>query len=85
MSVIKSQHDIRRTVLTNLHTKIGMPLRLIQHFAGHSSLKQTLEYIRISEDDDLSYDYLEALSDMTNIPEELSGQMDSFLKNVNKC
>ena len=85
MSVIKSQHDIRRTVLTNLHTKIGMPLRLIQHFAGHSSLKQTLEYIRISEDDDLSYDYLEALSDMTNIPEELSGQMDSFLENVNKC
>ena len=85
MSVIKSQHDIRRTVLTNLHTKIGMPLRLIQHFAGHSSLKQTLEYIRISEDDDLSYDYLEALSDMTNIPEELSGQMDSFLENANKC
>lgn len=85
MTVIKSQHDIRRTVLTNLHTKVGMPLRLIQYFAGHSSLKQTLEYIRISEDDDLAYDYLEALSNIANIPEEFSKQMDSFLENVNKC
>jgi len=64
MDVIKSPHDIRRTVLTNLYTA-GMPLKKIQEFAGHSSLKQTMDYIRISDEDiDLS-EYLNTLSDTT--------------------
>ena len=62
MDVIKSPHDVRRTVLTNLYNA-GMPLKKIQEFAGHSSLKQTIDYIRISDEDlDLS-DYLNTLSD----------------------
>ncbi len=64
MDVIKSPHDIRRTVLTNLYAA-GMPLKKIQEFAGHSSLKQTMDYIRISDEDiDLS-EYLNTLSDTT--------------------
>ena len=66
MTVIKSPHDVRRTVLTNLYTA-GMPLKKIQEFAGHSSLKQTMDYIRISDEDiDLS-EYLNTLSDTTMI------------------
>jgi site-specific recombinase XerD len=62
MSVIKSQHDIRRTVLTNLYM-IGMPLKKIQEYAGHSSLKQTMDYIRITDDDIDMLPYLDKLSD----------------------
>ena len=50
MKVIKSPHDVRRTVLTNLYM-LGMPLKNIQEYAGHSSLKQTMDYIRITDDD----------------------------------
>lgn len=61
MRVSKSPHDIRRTVLTNLYIA-GMPLKKIQEFAGHSSLKQTMDYIRISDDEQDLTDYLNALS-----------------------
>ena len=62
MSVIKSCHDVRRTVLTRLYTN-GMPLKKIQEFAGHSNLKQTMDYIRIT-DDDLDLDrFVESLAD----------------------
>ena len=60
MEVIKSPHDIRRTVLTNLYMN-GMPLKKIQEYAGHSSLKQTMEYIRIVNDDGDIQEYLEML------------------------
>lgn len=66
MTVIKSPHDIRRTVLTNLYN-VGMPLKKIQIFAGHSSLQQTMDYIRISEDDLDMLRYLNTLSDNSNI------------------
>ncbi|MBO4847509.1 MAG: tyrosine-type recombinase/integrase [Lachnospiraceae bacterium] len=62
MDVVKSPHDIRRTVLTNLYMA-HMPLKKIQQFAGHSSLKQTMDYIRISDDELSVMEYLETLSD----------------------
>ncbi len=63
MQVIKSPHDIRRTVLTNLYM-MGMPVKKIQVFAGHSSVQQTMDYIRISDDNDDVINYLNRLSDM---------------------
>lgn len=61
MEVIKSPHDARRTALTRLYTS-GMPLKKIQAYAGHSSLQQTLDYLRITDDDiDLS-SYLDSMS-----------------------
>lgn len=63
MKVIKSPHDIRRTVLTNLYM-MGMPVKKIQVFAGHSSVQQTMDYIRISDDNDDVINYLNKLSDM---------------------
>lgn len=62
MSVIKSPHDIRRTVLTKLYFA-GMPLKKIQEYAGHSTLQQTMDYIRISADEDNMMPYLNALSE----------------------
>ena len=50
MNVLKSQHDIRRTFCTNLYYT-GMPLKNIQKLMGHSSLKQTMDYIKFKEDD----------------------------------
>lgn len=61
MDVIKSPHDIRRTVLTNLYS-VGMPLKKIQEYAGHASLKQTLDYIRIKDEDLDMLQYLNTLS-----------------------
>ena len=62
MEVIKSPHDVRRTVLTNLFMA-NMPLKKIQEFAGHNSLKQTMDYIRITDDELDMSQYLETLSD----------------------
>ena len=62
MEVTKSPHDIRRTALTNLFTA-GMPLKNIQAFAGHSSLKQTMDYIRLSDTDVDMMTYLDVLAD----------------------
>ena len=61
MDVVKSVHDIRRTVLTNLF-KAHMPLPKIQQFAGHSSLRQTMDYLKISDDELDLMQYVEALS-----------------------
>jgi len=61
MSEAKSFHDIRRTVLTNLYYA-GMPLKDIQKFAGHTSLQQAMDYIKIKEDDISTLSYLETLS-----------------------
>ncbi|MBP5383569.1 MAG: tyrosine-type recombinase/integrase, partial [Lachnospiraceae bacterium] len=61
MKVEKSPHDIRRTVLTNLY-HAGMPLKKVQEFAGHSSLKQTMDYIRVSDDDIDTMQFIESLS-----------------------
>ena len=47
-------------VLTNLYMN-GMPLKKIQEYAGHSSLKQTMEYIRVVNDGDDIQNYLEML------------------------
>ena len=62
MEIIKSPHDVRRTVLTNLYMA-HMPLKKIQEFAGHSSLKQTMDYIRITDDDMDMMQYLDTLSE----------------------
>ena len=67
MIVIKSPHDIRRTVLTNLYMA-GMPLKKIQQFAGHSSLRQTMDYLRISDDDMDMMPYINSLSECTGVP-----------------
>lgn len=61
MEVIKSPHDVRRTVLTNLYLA-HMPLNKIQEFAGHSSLKQTLDYLRVTDDEIDMLQYLDTLS-----------------------
>ena len=60
MKVIKSPHDIRRTVLSTLYFA-GMPLKKIQEFAGHSTLQQTMDYIRISKDETDMLKYLNTL------------------------
>lgn len=44
-----------------------MPLNKIQIFAGHSTLQQTIDYIRISEDDLDMLRYLNTLSNNSNI------------------
>ncbi len=62
MEVIKSPHDVCRTVLTNLYLA-HMPLKKIQEFAGHNSLKQTMDYIRITDDELDMSQYLETLSE----------------------
>ena len=65
MEVLKSPHDVRRTVLTNLYM-MGMPLRKIQAFAGHSSVQQTMDYIRIADDNDDVIAYLDKLTAAKN-------------------
>ena len=42
---------------------MGMPVKKIQVFAGHSSVQQTMDYIRISDDDDDVINYLNRLSE----------------------
>ena len=59
MSELKSQHDIRRSVITNLYES-GVPLKEIQRIAGHSTLKQTLDYIKFKECDK-DEEYMEKL------------------------
>ena len=56
MSECKSPHDIRRTVITNLH-RSGMPIEKLKEYAGHETIQQTLDYINNVEgsDDDLKY------------------------------
>ncbi|MBQ1488776.1 MAG: hypothetical protein IIZ41_08470, partial [Lachnospiraceae bacterium] len=57
MSVVKSMHDIRRTVITRMYHKIiksenkDANLKALQKFAGHSTLQQTLEYVKADKDD----------------------------------
>lgn len=62
MDVIKSPHDIRRTAVTNLF-RAGMPIKNIQAFAGHSSMKQTMDYIRLDDVDVNLMPFLDALAD----------------------
>ena len=45
MSCVKSSHDIRRTVITELFNA-KVPAKEIQAFAGHSTFEQTLKYVR---------------------------------------
>ena len=61
MTVKKSPHDIRRTVITNLF-KAGMDLKKLQKFAGHSSLKMTLDYINQMADDEDDITYVSQLN-----------------------
>ncbi|MCR4866666.1 MAG: site-specific integrase [Lachnospiraceae bacterium] len=49
MEVAKSPHDIRRTVITNLYCA-GMNPKAIQRYAGHSTLEQTLDYVKFIDD-----------------------------------
>ena len=43
---------------------MGMPVKKIQVFAEHSSVQQTMDYIRISDDNDDVINYLNRLSEM---------------------
>lgn len=76
MTVIKSPHDIRRTVITNLYYA-GMPLKNIQRYAGHSSLKQTMDYIRLSDDEFNPLEFLNTLS------EEVEDNIVEFERKIN--
>ena len=60
MSEIKSPHDIRRTVITELNEK-GLSLKKLQKFAGHSSLSMTLRYIRETDLSDNDKEILDSL------------------------
>ena len=69
MSVIKSPHDIRRTAITNLYNA-NMPLNKIREYAGHSSIQQTMDYIRITDDDMDMIPFLETLDVGDEIPQK---------------
>ena len=69
MSVIKSPHDIRRTAITNLYNA-NMPLNKIREYAGHSSIQQTMDYIRITDDDMDMIQFLETLDVGDEIPQK---------------
>ncbi len=60
MSVIKSPHDARRTVFTNLYLK-GMPIPHIQKFAGHTTPAMTMEYIKVLDNNLSDLDFIETL------------------------
>lgn len=60
MSVLKSQHDIRRTFATNLHY-LGVPTKSISALMGHETTKQTDAYIKCHDIDDIANE-LEQLS-----------------------
>lgn len=60
MSVLKSQHDIRRTFATNLHY-LGVPTKSISALMGHETTKQTDAYIKAHKTDDIANE-LEQLS-----------------------
>lgn len=81
MDVLKSFHDIRRTVLTNLYYA-KMPLKDIQRFAGHSSIQQTMDYIKIKEDDLSALSFIETLMP---IDEGISTEIISFEKKKAKA
>ena len=57
MSVVKSIHDIRRTVITRMYHMImkngsgDANLKGLQQFAGHSTLQQTLDYVKADSSD----------------------------------
>ena len=86
MSELKSQHDIRRTVITNLYES-GVPLKEIQRIAGHSSLKQTFDYIKFKNSENDAF-YIENLCSKTveqsgtdfqaNFPQKKLGNADKI-------
>ena len=53
MTEMKSPHDARQTALTNMY-KAGMPLTAVQKYAGHATLKQTLDYLKLQDDEDIT-------------------------------
>lgn len=61
MEEIKSAHDMRRTAITRLYES-KLPLSQIQQIAGHSSIKQTLDYLRIADDDIDVFSFMESLT-----------------------
>ena len=61
MEDIKSAHDMRRTAITRLYES-KLPLSQVQQIAGHSSIKQTLDYLRIADDDIDVLSFMESLT-----------------------
>ena len=61
MKTIKSAHDIRRTVITELFNA-NVPAKNIQAFAGHSTFEQTLKYVRAQETGYDMFSVLDVLS-----------------------
>lgn len=63
-------------------------LKIIQEFAGHSSLKQTMDYIRITDDELDMSQYFETLSEgpdntiipFRNEPDEIRKVNTKFLR-----
>lgn len=66
MSILKSQHDVRRTFATNLYYK-GLNEKEIQALMGHESLEQTLQYIKRKDANVSVISFLEALSSGADI------------------
>ena len=61
MEELKSQHDARRTFATDCFYA-NMPLKNLQQIMGHSSLKQTQDYIYTKPCTE-SKEYLEAINE----------------------
>lgn len=58
METLKSQHDIRRTFATNLYYQHPNKAKNIQRLMGHSSLEQTMAYVKIRDTDDIDLNCL---------------------------
>lgn len=58
METLKSQHDIRRTFATNLYYQHPNKTKNIQRLMGHSSLEQTMAYIKTRDTDDIDLNCL---------------------------
>lgn len=59
--VSKSMHDIRRTVITELYNSGLVSDRELQRIAGHSTLQQTLDYVK-HQRNDINNDCMEVLA-----------------------
>ena len=69
MNIKKSMHDIRRTCLTVMYDS-GIKVKQLQYFAGHSTVQQTLDYIRRQADVDID----EWLIDDSDLFEEIKSE-----------
>lgn len=70
---IKSAHDIRRTVASEMHYN-GVPLEIIKKFLGHSDLATTRSYIfDINTKEERNQIIIDALSSMNGLKQDSKG------------